>query len=350
MNLSPQSSGLFITGKMMKEYIKILQEAYYNGKPLITDEQYDALMEFYSTDEEAIGPTGNTPHLNPMYSLRKIYPGRGEEIPDTSAYFKSTKIDGAAIELVYNRVSENFFVLEQMTTRGSVDSGEILEHRKHAGLRIPTSFDTDAIGLQVSDSITKLQITGEVGVTATGIENARNLASGKLGLDSVVEFLEAANTLGLVFFAYSILGNNQEIISDYYSIDLELLSELGFKTINDAKEYPELPTDGIVYRLDDNYDFFDWGFTAKAPRAAFAVKEDKDYVVTTLLDVEWNVGRTGKVVPTAIVEPVNIEGAIVSRATLNNPKFIEAMGLYQGCKVKLIRSGEIIPCIIGLYS
>ena len=328
----------------MKMYIKKLQEAYYKGKPLVSDEQYDAIIATYGDDEEEIGPPGDQQHLNPMYSLKKLYPGRGDTVPHVPNYIKTAKIDGAALELIYNRVSEDFFVLESMNTRGSVTHGQKVNHVRHAGLKIPTSFELP----NVPSHLNKIQITGEVGVCAK-VDNARNLASGKLQLDDDVEFLNAASELNLRFFAYNLLGSDQTPICDRYYSDLMALSSVGFTTVLDSHKFENLPFDGEVYREDNNAEFFKQGFTAKFPRAAFAVKTDKDYVVTTLLDVEWNVGRTGKVVPTAIVEPINIEGAVVSRATLNNPRFIEAMGLYTGCKVRLIRSGEIIPCIIGLH-
>ena len=71
-------------------------------------------------------------------------------------------------------------------------------------------------------------------------------------------------------------------------------------------------------------------------------------MTTTLLDVEWQVGKSGVVSPVAILEPCTIGEATVSRATLHNKSYIEELGLYIGCKVEVIRSGEIIPRIVGL--
>lgn len=329
----------------MKDYIKQLQDAYYAGESLVSDEQYDALIEQYGTGvEEGIGPKGDIAHLNPMYSLQKVYPDRGDEFPlDPRGLAKTDKLDGCAIELVYHRVGEDLWVLDHMATRGSVESGKLIPHVRHAGLKIPTSFEFDPY----LPSLVKIQVTGEVCVTADNVDNARNIASGKINLDSDSEFLEAASVFGLRFYAYSIMGNDRMSICTTYDDDLVSLAEMGFLTVDHAPEH--VARDGVVYRINEHALYMAHGFTSKFPRGAFAVKKDKDFVVTTLLDVEWNVGRTGKVVPTAIVEPVEIEGAVVSRATLNNPRFIELMGLYIGCKVKLIRSGEIIPCITGLY-
>ena len=77
------------------------------------------------------------------------------------------------------------------------------------------------------------------------------------------------------------------------------------------------------------------------------MKIDAEYVTTKLLDVSWETGRSGKVTPTAILEPVNIDGATIQRATLNNVAFIEAMDLSIGDTVHVIRSGDIIPQIVG---
>ena len=101
-------------------------------------------------------------------------------------------------------------------------------------------------------------------------------------------------------------------------------------------------------RLNDNEKFRRLGHTSHHPRGAFALKEQKKGVTTTLLDVEWQVGKSGVVSPVAILEPCVIGEATVSRATLHNKSYIEELGLYIGCEVEVIRSGEIIPRIVGL--
>ena len=88
------------------------------------------------------------------------------------------------------------------------------------------------------------------------------------------------------------------------------------------------------------------GYTAHHPRGAFALKEQKDWVITELLDVVWQVGKSGVVSPVAILEPVEVGDALVSRATLHNIEYIRALNLEIGCSVEVIRSGEIIPRIV----
>ena len=88
------------------------------------------------------------------------------------------------------------------------------------------------------------------------------------------------------------------------------------------------------------------GYTAHHPRGAFALKEQKDGVITELLDVVWQVGKSGVVSPVAILSPVEVGDALVSRATLHNIEYIRSLNLEIGCSVEVIRSGEIIPRIV----
>jgi DNA ligase (NAD+) len=88
------------------------------------------------------------------------------------------------------------------------------------------------------------------------------------------------------------------------------------------------------------------GYTAHHPRGAFALKEQKKGVVTQLLGVEWQVGKSGVVSPVAILSPIKIGDAVVERATLHNIEYIRGLNLEVGCSVEVIRSGEIIPRIL----
>tara|TARA_Y100000994_G_scaffold121467_1_gene99857 strand:- start:403 stop:795 length:393 start_codon:yes stop_codon:yes gene_type:complete len=111
----------------------------------------------------------------------------------------------------------------------------------------------------------------------------------------------------------------------------------------DASLYPQ---DGRVFRLDDTTYWMDQGFTSHHPRGSLAFKEQKEGVITYLSDVEWQTGKSGVVTPVAILGPVMIGDALVSRATLHNMAHIEELGLEIGCHVEVIRSGEIIPRIV----
>jgi NAD-dependent DNA ligase len=88
------------------------------------------------------------------------------------------------------------------------------------------------------------------------------------------------------------------------------------------------------------------GYTAHHPRGAFALKEQKEGVYTVLLDVVWQVGKSGVISPIAILQPIEVGDALVSRATLHNIEYIRSLNLEIGCGVEVIRSGEIIPRIV----
>ena len=127
---------------------------------------------------------------------------------------------------------------------------------------------------------------------------------------------------------------------------MEYLESLGFSTVLSGEALNAIyDCDGIVFRVEDNAKFIEMGYTAKFPRGAYALKQRKEGVETTLLAVEWNTGRTGRVTPTAILEPVYIGDKLISRATLNNPGFIEMLGLCIGDTVGVQLSGDIIPTI-----
>jgi DNA ligase (NAD+) len=126
---------------------------------------------------------------------------------------------------------------------------------------------------------------------------------------------------------------------------MEMLRNIGFNTVIDSG-WDQFPQDGKVIRLLSNNKFQSLGYTDKHPRGAFALKEQQQGVITTLEDVIWQVGRTGVVSPVAILKPILIGAATISRATLNNIKYIKDLNLEIGCNVELIRSGEIIPRIL----
>jgi DNA ligase (NAD+) len=182
-----------------------------------------------------------------------------------------------------------------------------------------------------------LQITGEV-VAPKTIKNARNYAAGALNLKDTVEF----ESRDLRFIAYGV----QNSWNECWSNDMSYLLNLGFDTVlsNDWTAYPD---DGLVFRIDNYEDFNSLGYTSKHPRGAYALKTRNEGVITKLVDVIWNVGKSGVVAPVAILEPIDIDGATVSRATLHNMRYITDLNLEIGCLVEVIRSGEIIPRIIS---
>ena len=300
--------------------------AYYSGTPIISDEQFDYLsdlVDFRQVGSKAL--TDVKKHYKRMYSLQKFYNGEGKNpLADYSGFkFESPKLDGAAISVLYIDGQ-----LTQVLTRGDGIEGRDITDK--------FLFSSKSIIPKTISLSGMIQVTGEITALAE-VENARNYASGALNLLDLNEF----NSRDLYFTAY---GLYPETLT--YERDLEILRLEWFKTVADEEWCAQFQTDGIVIRINDNKLFEQLGYTAKHPRGAYALKTRKFGAITTLLDVQWQVGKSGKVTPVAILETCIIDDAKISRATLNNQAFIEALDLEIGCKVEVARSGEIIPQII----
>lgn len=311
-----------------KEFIKRCQDAYYNGMHIILDEEYDALVKRFPLEEE-IGPKGDIPHLFRMYSLDKKYPGRGDDLPFEG--IETPKLDGCAISLLY---IEGEFI--QALTRGNGILGNDVTDNVRM-LNIPKKIRQK----------TPTQINGEVHITKE-VENKRNFASGAINLKEADEFFTRIVEGGLLFTAYGVQCETGKIgLSGTYLGDMMILQEDGFLTCTDICDKLDwFPTDGTVVRMDINNAFNAAGWTNKFPRGAYAIKEDEEGEVTTLLSVTWQVGSSGKVTPVGHFEPVMIDDAIITKATLNNVDYIESLDLEIGCLIRVIRSGGVIPRII----
>lgn len=310
--------------KNLEGLIKQARIAYYNGQPFMSDEVYDRLES--QLENEVVGHEVSgerKAHAYPMYSLQKVY-----EIADKPDYgaepvVVTPKLDGSAVSLQYIRGE-----LHLALTRGDGKEGiDITEKMKYL---VPVQINTDE---------KFYQITGEV-VALSSISNARNYAAGALNLKDIEEFKERISSMA--FIAYAV----QPYITEEYIHDMAQLSKWGIDTCIDSN-YSEFPHDGDVWRCINNKYFEELGYTSHHPRGSFAKKIRAEGVVTTLLDVKWQVGKSGCVSPVAILEPVNINGATVSKATLHNMAIIESLGLEIGCKVEVIRAGEIIPQVVA---
>lgn len=309
----------------MKAFLDYASSKYYAGEPIISDEEFDKLAEYHGYESVGAPVVGDRiAHAFPMWSLQKCYDD--EPLISLGGVVAATpKLDGAAVA--------NYYVYGKHAlslTRG--DGKEGLDITNKMRLLVPQQIPYGDVEL--------LQITGEV-VAPKTIDNARNYAAGALNLKSVEEF----ETRDLTFIAYGVAPNQY----DTWTEDMEKLDSVcGFKTVftSDPHYLNEFPLDGTVFRMNEYTRFNEAGYTAKHPRGAFALKERKGGVITKLLDVEWQVGRSGVVSPVAILEPVIIGEATVSRATLHNIKYINELDLDYGCLVEVVRSGEIIPRIV----
>jgi NAD-dependent DNA ligase len=308
----------------IKQYLDAASANYYAGNPSMTDDAFDRLAESIGYNELGARQHENIRrHFHPMYSLQKYYEDEGTKplagIPNITT---TPKLDGAAISLLY--VDGN---LAMALTRGDGTEGTDITDKVIAR--------RDLVPLTVYRTDTH-QVIGEV-VAPKAIANARNYAAGALNLKDLEEF----RTRAISFYAYGVYPS----VANTFVRDMEYLAELGFETIYANDLHNIYPCDGLVFRVNDNSLFAEMGYTSKHPRGAYAKKERAEAVETEILSVEWSVGKSGKVTPVAILKPIMIGDKLVSRATLNNPGFIEMLGLCIGDTVGVILGGEIIPCI-----
>jgi len=316
--------------KELKELIQKHNQAYYdNSASVISDSEYDQLYDKLEAMEKAQGwrdhdsPTnivggaaGKVTHPYKLYSLRKVY--NLEEV-DKFMTIKLPKIDGANLSLIYKRGK-----LRTALTRGNGEQGtdvsHLVEFLKGAPAKIETHYD-------------EIVINGEC-VTDNEVDNYRNYVSGALGLDSPAEFAQR----NIKFIAHDWLGININ-----YTARIKVLQYMGFHTVLDPESW-DYPQDGVVYRTDSWEQEQQLGWTSKYPKFAVALKErEAETAVTTLLGVEWTIGRTGTVNPTGIIEPVVLDDAKLSRVTLHNIGIIEEHNLGLGDQILIERAGGVIP-------
>ena len=279
---------------------------------------------------------------------------RSEKLPEL---FAELKFDGLACSLVYKNG-----ILERAATRGDGKIGEDVTQNIRT---------IEAVPLQLEKNIREeVEVRGEVIITKKAFEkinreqkkkggqiyaNPRNLAAGSL------RQLDPKITAGrhLDFHAYDVVSDLEQ---KCHSEEHEILRELGFKTDSEAQiikkpeelfkfkakienEREKLPynIDGLVVQVDDNGIFRKLGVAGKAPRGSVAFKFSPKEATTKVRDVIVQVGRTGKLTPVAALEPVEVGGVTISRASLHNEEEIRRLGLKIGDTVIVGRAGDVIP-------
>lgn len=367
---------------------KYSYEYYTLDNPSISDIEYDELYnelknllntypQFISNDSitrrigyETLDKFEKIEHVYPMYSLDNAY--SFEDIIDFNErikkdfnkyeYVLEPKIDGLAISLTYKDG-----LLISASTRGNGIIGENVTNNVKTIADIPLVLK-DKIDLVVRGEIylkrSQFKIINEEQVKNGNnpFVNARNAAAGTLRqLDSKIV---AQRKLSAYFYN---IANYQELNINSHLAALNLLKEQGFKVndqiikINDLskimieinnieakREINDYDIDGCVIKIDNLLMQEKLGFTAKYPRFAIAYKFNAEEVSTLLKDIIYTVGRTGQITPNAILEPVFIAGTTVSKATLHNFDFIEAMDIRVYDEVKIHKAGDIIPEVLSV--
>jgi len=353
--------------------------------PLTTDEEYDKLYHKVLAYEENLSEDkiiSNSPtqrvgdvvsegfvkakHLSRMWSLEDVFDAedlqkwltKTYKLDTNISFYCEPKFDGASLNLIY----EDGELVEGIT-RGDGEIGELITQNVKTIRSIP---------LKIAHK-DRLEIRGEVVIYKEEFErinkerlasgealfaNPRNAAAGSLRqLDPAIT---AAR--GLVFLPYG-LGENtltQKLLSErmefIYSLgfkkpplrqkcqDFDAIETIYEKMKSERESYPMM-LDGMVIKVDQIAAQIDMGYTVKVPRFSVAYKFPAVEKVTTLKDILLQVGRSGAVTPVALVEPTDIEGVVVERATLHNFDEIERKDIRIGDRVIILRSGDVIPKI-----
>ncbi len=370
---------------------------YVQASPVISDYQYDKLFHALKELEEAhpdlITPDSPTQRISPaftgefkkvkhyaeMTSLDNTYSPEDlrewdrkvRELLNQSEveYIVEPKFDGASVELVYEK---DLFV--RGATRGDGIYGEDITVNLKTIRSIPLKAPFSKYGIEL------ISVRGEVIMPKsvfkrlneerereglTPFANPRNAAAGTIRLKNPAEVAKR----GLDCYVYQILYSKpKELCRDIKTQKeaLELLSACGFKTppiqkvckgieevietvlaAQEERESWDFEADGMVIKVNDICAWEKLGETLHHPRWAVAYKFPAKQAVTKLIDVVWQVGRTGALTPVAILEPVEVGGVVVSRATLFNPDFIKSKDIKIGDYVIVERAGETIPYIVG---
>lgn len=380
--------------KRIKELTDLLtyhsHKYYVEDSPEISDYEYDMLLrelkeleEKYPQFKDPASPTvrviGNVlegfqsvAHEVPMLSLNDAFSKEEilefdkrvqEAVAGKVEYVTEYKIDGLSVSLEY----ENGLFVRGSTRGDGLVGEDVTENLK----------TINSIPLRLKESVPYLEVRGEVFMPKSTFDrlneekqkkgeplfaNPRNAAAGSLRqLDSSV-----ARERGLDIFVFNIQREEGLNVITHHD-GLVKLKQLGFKTIyqnsvfgniEDAfaqvekigKLRDELPfeIDGAVIKVNDLHTRSVLGATAKCPRWAVAFKFPAETKKTKLLDIVVQVGRTGKITPNAVLEPVRVAGSVISRTTLHNLDFIRERDILIGDNVYVRKAGDIIPEIVGV--
>ncbi|MBO4361239.1 MAG: NAD-dependent DNA ligase LigA [Paludibacteraceae bacterium] len=382
------------TGVTVEQEIKALREElaeqnykyYVLSAPTMSDREFDEKMhrlqeleakhpELYDansptqkvgSDISKIDSFPRIRHRYPMLSLANTYSREEVEdwvrkLPPGVEIVAELKYDGLSISLWYEKG-----ILVHAVTRGDGTEGDDV---------LPNIKTIAGIPQQLSGAPERLELRGEVLLPWERFEalnkqreeqeeplfaNPRNAASGTLKLQDSREVARR----GLTCYLYYMLG--EQLPGKTHYERMELARQWGFpvsEAVRVCKDVDEvmafiaywdterknLPvaTDGIVLKVNNLAEQEELGYTAKSPRWAIAYKFAAERQLTLLKQITYQVGRTGVVTPVANLEPVQLSGTMVQRATLHNEDFIRQLGITEGDEVYVEKGGEIIPKIVG---
>lgn len=375
----------------MDELIDIINEAsikyYVDDNPSITDQEYDdyynellKLEEKYPDLKRSDSPTlrvggkvvdkfEKVTHESPMLSFDDIFnedeivlfDERIKKTCPNATYTLEPKMDGLSGSLLYEKG-----VLKRAATRGDGLIGENITHNVETIKSVPLRLNKEL----------DIEVRGEIYMSKASFEkcnkekekrgenlfaNPRNAAAGSVRqLDSKI-----AAKRNLDFMAYFIPNPDKYGIKTQGE-SLEFLKELGFKTnynlnglakdVNDIINYIDdlgskrsnLPfeIDGVVLKVNSLEDEAKLGFTERVPRWGIAYKFPAEEVLTTLKEIKFTVGRTGKITPNALFSPVHVAGSVISKATLHNEDYCLDKDVRVGDVISIRKAGDVIPEVV----
>lgn len=375
----------------MDELIDIINEAsikyYVDDNPSITDQEYDdyynellKLEEKYPDLKRSDSPTlrvggkvvdkfEKVTHESPMLSFDDIFnedeivlfDERIKKTCPNATYTLEPKMDGLSGSLLYEKG-----VLKRAATRGDGLIGENITHNVETIKSVPLKLNKEL----------DIEVRGEIYMSKASFEkcnkekekrgenlfaNPRNAAAGSVRqLDSKI-----AAKRNLDFMAYFIPNPDKYGIKTQGE-SLEFLKELGFKTnyklnglakdVNDIINYIDdlgskrsnLPfeIDGVVLKVNSLEDEAKLGFTERVPRWGIAYKFPAEEVLTTLKEIKFTVGRTGKITPNALFSPVHVAGSVISKATLHNEDYCLDKDVRVGDVISIRKAGDVIPEVV----
>ena len=355
--------------KELTEQLNCYRDSYYNNsESLISDKQYDDLFdELQSLEEETGIVMSNSPtktvgyevksklekvkHSHPMLSLDKT-----KSTEDLIKFSNgrdciiSLKLDGLTVLNTYNDG-----VLYQAETRGNGEEGEIITHNAKVFDNLPLNIPFDR----------KFEIEGEAIITQSDFEkinanreykNCRNLASGSVRqLDSnITKNRHVRFVAWKIPFGVTTYSQGFEIAAQYgfevvpyvkYNSKYDDI-EKAIEVLKDIAKEKSLPIDGLVITYDNIEYGKSLGMTGHHPKHSLAYKFYDDIYPTELLDVEFTMGKTGVLTPTAVFKPVEIDGTVVERASLHNISIMKELGItHKGQIVNVYKANQVIPQI-----
>ena len=374
--------------KRIEYLVKTINHHNYNyytlDNPTISDYEWDKLYDELVELENKTGyildssPTqrvgGDTikgfekhDHKFPLYSLNKVtnFEQLNQWVKNTvkksvtnPEYVVEYKYDGLTISLIYNNGK-----LQKAATRGNGFIGEDVTEQVKTIKTVPINIEYKGELIVQGEGIMKLSKLEKYNKNASEpLKNARNAVAG--GIRNLNPKVTAKRNLDVIVYdityiddtsidtkekELNFLRKNKFYVSDdrIISSDIQKVEEFITEKEKQIKKIDVL-TDGIVIKLNKKSHREELGYTSKFPKFAIAYKFPAQEVTTKLNNITWQVGRTGKITPIANLEPVELAGAVIKRATLNNYDDIKRKNIYENSFVFIRRSNEVIPEILGL--